>query len=206
MALDELQKKKLAKIMRFLIPLLLAGMFACLAVFQEKGLFSKAGAAAAVVKKPARVAVPLTRLAVSNRLENEGFSVQADGTLYRNDYEAGTLTFKQEGEVFTAVTYSLSLLPEEAYFPEGDLGEEMRKIKALDAENARLVLSALLEAVLGDTLPSEKAVYQAQTRLSACLSAEKEISLSCSQEGCRINLVKTLNRGEYTLTMEAIKE
>ena len=200
---EEKKKNKAQRILRIAVPVLLACFFASLAVFEKTGVFAAANQAGSVpaAELPAPVPVPLTELAVLNRLENDGFTA-AEDQLLRNGLDAGSLRYERTGGELTGVVYSLIVLPGDEALPGGTLGEEMRAQSEADAENARLVLHAMLEAVLGGSCPSEKQLAQADKKLSTCLSAAGAKDAAFSIDDCSVSVTKAYADGIYWLTVK----
>lgn len=200
---EEKKKRKRTRVWRIVIPVLLAGMFASLAILENKGVFAAVNKAVAPAteEKPRPVPVPLTRLSVVNRLETDGFE-EYDGLLMRGGTEAGTLALSGDDGGLTGVRYTLILLPEEA-IPAGEAGEAMRAQAALDRENARLVSRAILEAVLGGEQPAEKQLQQSDGKLESVLSAKDGKTASCTVSSCTVTYTKSCENGLFLLTAEA---
>ena len=197
----EKKKQKRARVFRVAVPVLLAGMFASLAVLENKDVFSAVNKAKApVAEHPAAVPVPFTGRAVVNRLENENFSM-ADGQLMRNGEEAGTLSLPGEEEI-DSLCYLLTLLPAEAK----DASDTAFSVNQADGENARLVFRAALEAVLGGEEPKEKLIEQGEKKLTRCLEAKNEKTETLSLSSGSILFEKVLEDGIYTLRITAVRE
>lgn len=204
MAPEDKKKKKLSRVLRIAVPALLVCAFAALAVFEKNGVFAAASRVQArpVEAKPAPVPVPLTELAVMNRLECDGFSAR-EGHLTRLGADAGQLSYLRAGETLSGVVYTLVTLPAPETFPGGTLGEEMRLEREADRENAKLVLRAVTEAVLGGEAPTEKQLEQAETKLESCLASLKDKSESFRIGTCAVTLTMRCADGVYTLTVRA---
>ena len=201
---NEAKKRKRSRVLRVAVPVLLAGMFASLAVLENNGVFTsvnKAGSAA-VEEHPAAVPVPFTRLAVLNRLENDGFS-ESDGLLLRNGTDAGTISLEEEHGILKKASYSLMLLPAEASLSGNMSNEAFLAQSEADGENARLVFHAVLESALGGVAPKESLLSQGEKKLESVLSASGNKTETLSLDTCTFIFARTYTDGLYRLTMEA---
>lgn len=195
---EEKKKRKRLRIWRVAAPVLLTGLFAALAVFEKNGVFTALNhAKAAVEEHPAAVPVPLTRLAVMNRLENEGLS-EIEGQLLREDADAGTLTFEEQDGAVKAVSYSLMLLP-----ADETAGTDLI---AQDLETAKLVFRSMLEAALGGTAPTQKELDKGDSILCKLFTSDKEKTEVLAAEGCAVTFTKQFSGGMYRLQMKAGRE
>lgn len=198
---SERKKRKRTRVLRIAAPVLLAGMFASLALFESKGVFSSVNKAKApVAEHPAAVPVPFTGRAVMNRLENDGFSL-ADDTLMRDGADAGTLVLANEEEI-DSLCYTLTLLPANVPLSGDDVEEQTEA----DAENARLVFRAVLEALLGGEAPGDKLIESGEKKLERCLEAKSEKTETLALTGGSILMERIFSDGMYTLKITAARE
>ena len=204
---EEKKRKKRMQIWRIVIPVLLAGMFASLALMDKNGVFSAANQAPlAATAAPEPVPVPYTRLAVMNRLENDGFT-ETDGMLLRNDTYAGTLEFREKGEVLTGASYSLIILPATAASSSGSAYDSTFQAQTeTDRKTASLVFRALFEAVLGGKSPNEAHLKRGEKILDNCFTSDRERTETLETEDCTVTFNKAYTDGVYVLTITAVRK
>ena len=201
---SEKKKRTRARVLRVAVPVLLAGLFASLALMEKSGVFTSVNRAGAGTEAlPAAVPVPFTRLSVLNRLENEGFWADGDA-LTRDGADAGTLTLTETDGAVTKAVYSLILIPGSA-LPEDSAGESMQGQNESDARAAHLVFRAMLEAVLGGEEPPDTAFTQGEKKLDSCLNASASKSAAYTYGTADFTFEKTFSDGLYRLTVTAMR-
>lgn len=199
---EEKKKKKRGRVWRIAAPAVLAGMFAALALLENAGVFAavKSGGASASLSKPASVPVPLTKLAVVNRLENDGFFEHGD-MLLRNGVDAGLLFYLEKNGTLSGIGYTLILLPANAAFGSGSGPYDAQA--DTDRETASFVFRALLEAVLGGISPNEKQLKKGESILDSLFSSDKEKTETLEAGECTVTFTKAYSEGVYVLTLTA---